>query len=71
MSDDRDALRHEFEQLVNMSPKEIEDWLGTEESRSVGATTDGEAKSGTGAVNRSGTRRAGGSSRSCARARTT
>ncbi len=35
-AEDRRATREEFRNVVNMSPKELEDWLGTEESRSVG-----------------------------------
>lgn len=34
--DERRAIRRDFESAVNMSPKELEEWLGTEESRSVG-----------------------------------
>ena len=35
----------EWQKLVNMAPKELEDWLETEESRSVGADSgDGESK---------------------------
>ena len=34
----------EWQDLVNMAPKEIEDWLETDESRSVGADSgDGES----------------------------
>jgi hypothetical protein len=35
MSDD-DETRREFEDVVNMAPKELEDWLETDESQSVG-----------------------------------
>lgn len=47
-ADDRDEVRREFRDLVNMAPKELERWLATEESRSVGVTAGGEARSGTG-----------------------
>ncbi|MEL6871713.1 MAG: DUF3140 domain-containing protein [Pseudomonadota bacterium] len=33
----------EWGDLVNMAPRELEDWLETEESRSVGDTDDGES----------------------------
>jgi hypothetical protein len=48
MSDDRDAVRREFHDLVNMAPKELETWLDTDESWSVGATPDGGTTPGTG-----------------------
>lgn len=38
-----DDIRHEFDGVVNMSPKELEEWLETEESRSVGWGGDGES----------------------------
>ena len=35
----------EWQELVNMAPKELEEWLETEESQSVGADSgDGESK---------------------------
>jgi hypothetical protein len=34
--DSADDIRHEFDSVVNMSPGELERWLGTDESRSVG-----------------------------------
>lgn len=38
-------LRREFEEAVNMSPSEIEDWLKTDESKKVGQKDgDGESK---------------------------
>jgi hypothetical protein len=43
--DDRDTIRREFGEVVNMSPKELEDWLGTDESQSVGQKADGAAES--------------------------
>ncbi|MBE9193619.1 DUF3140 domain-containing protein [Gloeocapsopsis crepidinum LEGE 06123] len=36
MSDDSKATIDEFLDVVNMTPKEIESWLDTEESQSVG-----------------------------------
>jgi hypothetical protein len=33
---ERDEALGEFREAVNMSPKELEDWLATDESRSVG-----------------------------------
>lgn len=42
-SEDQETYR-EFRQLVNMAPRELEKWLDTEESQSVGQTSgDGEA----------------------------
>lgn len=35
----------EFGELVNMSPKEIENWLDTDQSQSVGMTNEGEDES--------------------------
>jgi hypothetical protein len=45
MTDDRQDTYEEFGKVVNMSPKEIEDWLETDESRSVGQTKSGEDES--------------------------
>lgn len=39
---ERKEIRAEFRDAVNMSPKELEDWLATEESKSVGQG-DGES----------------------------
>ncbi|GGY49615.1 DUF3140 domain-containing protein [Parvularcula lutaonensis] len=45
MSKDREQVWDEWRDLVNMQPKELEEWLKTEESRSVGADSgDGESK---------------------------
>lgn len=45
MAKDFDQVEDEWNDLVNMAPKEIEDWLDTEESKSVGADSgDGESK---------------------------
>jgi len=43
MADDRQLTIDEFEDAVNMTRKELENWLGTEESQSVGQGT-GESK---------------------------
>jgi hypothetical protein len=40
----RKAIRADFREAVNMPPGELEDWLGTEESRTVG-DTDGDGES--------------------------
>lgn len=39
---DRDAIRKDFDEAVNLPPAELEQWLETEESKSVGWTKDGE-----------------------------
>ena len=45
MSKSNEEAWSEWQDLVNMTPKEIEDFLDTEESRSVGADSgDGESK---------------------------
>ena len=42
--DEQKEVRRDFDDAVNMSPKELEEWLETEESQSVGQDTgDGEA----------------------------
>jgi len=43
--DDRDTIRREFGAAVNMTAGELEEWLGTEESQSVGQKSDGAAES--------------------------
>jgi hypothetical protein len=42
-SDEKDEIYQAFYDCVNMQPKEREEWLETEESRSVGDTDDGES----------------------------
>lgn len=42
--DERREIRAAFRDAVNMSPAELEDWLGSEASRSVGWTSDGEGE---------------------------
>jgi hypothetical protein len=39
---DRNAIAHDFATAVNMSSAEVERWLKTDESRSVGWTHEGE-----------------------------
>ncbi len=36
-----DDVRREFDDVVNMTPKELEDWLATDESQAVGWGGDG------------------------------
>ena len=43
--DDRDTIRREFGEAVNMTPKELDEWLGSEESQSVGQKSDGAEES--------------------------
>ncbi len=42
---DHDAIEKAFHDAVNMAPAELERWLGTEDSRSVGWTHEGEHES--------------------------
>lgn len=39
----RDTIWDEWQDLVNMAPAELEDWLETDESQSVGDSDDGES----------------------------
>ena len=41
MADDRQQIAKEFDEVVNMTPKELEEWLQTQESRSVGQSDGG------------------------------
>ena len=41
MADDRQQVIEEFDEAVNMTPKELEEWLQTEESKSVGQCDGG------------------------------
>lgn len=44
MSKDRDTIQQEWDELVNMTADELEDWLQTNRSKSVGVgTTDGDS----------------------------
>ncbi|SOE18921.1 uncharacterized protein DUF3140 [Hoeflea halophila] len=42
-SKSKDEIWDEWRDLVNMAPAELEDWLETEESKSVGDTDDDES----------------------------
>ncbi|MEE4201880.1 DUF3140 domain-containing protein [Erythrobacter sp.] len=42
-SDEKDEIYDTFYDRVNMQPKELEEWLETEESKSVGDSDDGES----------------------------
>ena len=39
--EDRGRIRADFNAAVNMTPKALDAWLGTEESKSVGLSEDG------------------------------
>ena len=43
--DDHDQIAKDFQAAVNMTPAELERWLETEESLSVGWTSEGEGQS--------------------------
>jgi hypothetical protein len=40
-SDDGREVSKEFEDVVNVAPKELEEWLATDESKEVGWPKDG------------------------------
>lgn len=42
---EREEIVKEFDEAVNMAPAELESWLASEESRSVGAKEDGSGES--------------------------
>lgn len=44
-ADSQEEIYQEFKDLVNMQPKQIENWLDTDESKSVGRVRDGEDES--------------------------
>ena len=44
-SDDQDTIRREFDEAVNMTAGELEKWLDTDESKSVGQKSGGSAES--------------------------
>lgn len=46
MSDDDDQTRRDFRDAVNMSPAELEKWLGTDESQEVGQKDGGGESTG-------------------------
>ena len=41
--DEKPEIWDDFKEAVNMAPKELEDWLETEESKSVGQSDGGES----------------------------
>ncbi|MGY1771420.1 DUF3140 domain-containing protein [Blastococcus sp. SYSU D00813] len=43
--DDTDTIRREFGEAVNMTPGELEQWLDTDESKSVGQRSGGSGES--------------------------
>jgi hypothetical protein len=45
MSDDRDEIRRNFREAVNMAPAELEKWLDSEDSKRVGPKSDGGGES--------------------------
>jgi hypothetical protein len=52
VADDRQQVIEEFDEAVNMRPKEIEEWLQTEESKSVGQSGGGDESKGHGSGRR-------------------
>lgn len=46
MADDRKAIIADFKEVVNMTPKELESWLQTQESQEVGQKKDGDESIG-------------------------
>ncbi len=46
MAKDTEQIRSEFDDVVNMTADELEKWLATDESRSVGNGSDGEESTG-------------------------
>ena len=46
MADDRQQVIESFDEAVNMTPKELEEWLQTEESKSVGQSDGGDESKG-------------------------
>jgi len=43
--DDSKAVAHDFKEVVNMTPAALKKWLGSEDSKSVGITKEGESES--------------------------
>ena len=41
--DEREEVYQDFKDRVNMAPKELEEWLETEESKAAGDSDDGES----------------------------
>ena len=46
MAGDRQRIIEEFDGAVNMTPKELEEWLETDESKSVGQSDGGDESKG-------------------------
>ena len=46
MSDDQQETYEQFHDVVNMTPAELEDWLGTDESQEVGQKDGGGESTG-------------------------
>jgi Protein of unknown function (DUF3140) len=46
VTDDRQRIIEEFDEAVNMTPKELEEWLETNESKSVGQSDGGRESKG-------------------------
>jgi Protein of unknown function (DUF3140) len=46
MAEDRDTVRREFADAVNMTAGELERWLGTDESQAVGQKDGGDESTG-------------------------
>ena len=46
--EDQDEIRKDFDQAVNMTPGELDKWLKSDESKSVGVTSGGQKKSSSG-----------------------
>jgi hypothetical protein len=44
-SDDRDEIRAQFQEAVNMTASELEKWLGSDESQAVGQKSGGSGES--------------------------
>ncbi|RYC70250.1 MULTISPECIES: DUF3140 domain-containing protein [Spirosoma] len=44
-TDEKKAIKSEFDEVVNMSASQLEKWLKTEESKSVGQTKEGDDES--------------------------
>jgi hypothetical protein len=45
VTEDGQQVREAFDEAVNMTPKKLEEWLATDESRSVGQKDDGGGES--------------------------
>jgi hypothetical protein len=42
---EKKKIKHDFDEVVNMSASQLDAWLKTDESKSVGQTKDGESES--------------------------